>query len=139
MRSSPTALTGFQIGYSCKSSGESVSPIIRAAFEEAMQLGHAALQSGDFGEAMRMLERAHVLGQRWTRAHVRCHVTMLRVGWARGDAQEVTGQMARTLAAVLFSKIWVPVGNTEGVNVSAFKSMPVPEDIRLLFEADKLD
>jgi hypothetical protein len=38
------------------------------------------------------------------------------------------------LAAALFSRLWVPVGNTGGANVSAFRPMPVPEDLQRLLE-----
>jgi hypothetical protein len=34
------------------------------------------------------------------------------------------------LAALTKSKIWVPVGNTGGANVSPFRPMAVPEDLR---------
>jgi hypothetical protein len=62
---------------------------------------------------------------------------MLRIGWRRRDAREVTGQLARLLAAALFSRIWVPVGNTGGANVSAMRPMAVPDDLqRLLDHAD---
>jgi hypothetical protein len=64
------------------------------------------------------------------------HALMLRVGWARRDAREVAGQLARLVAAALMSKVWVPAGNTGGANVGALRPMPVPEDIaRLLDDA----
>ncbi|MGB5104638.1 MAG: DUF3703 domain-containing protein, partial [Steroidobacteraceae bacterium] len=85
----------------------------------------------------RHLERAHILGQRSTRLHVRSHVGMLGVGWRRRDAREVSGQLARIVAAALFSRLWVPVGNTGGANVSAMRSMPVPADLRAILDSDR--
>jgi hypothetical protein len=34
------------------------------------------------------------------------------------------------MAAALFSRIWVPEGNTGGANVSAIQPMPIPADLR---------
>jgi hypothetical protein len=82
------------------------------------------------------LERAHILGQQRTWRHVNIHVWMLRVGWARHDFREVVGQITRIVAAALFSRIWVPMGNTGGANVSAFRPMPVPEDLEGILQAN---
>lgn len=54
---------------------------------------------------------------------------MLNLGWRQGDAREVRGQVFRALAALVFSRIWVPVGNTGRAKVSAFATMPLPEDL----------
>jgi hypothetical protein len=83
--------------------------------------------------AFHHLERAHILSQRYPLWHARVHLYMLKVGWRQGNVMEVFGQSLRTLAALLFSYVWVPEGNTGGANVSAFKPMEVPEDLgRLL-------
>lgn len=111
-----------------------MKPDLRAAFTSELEAARVALRGGQSDPAFRHLERAHILGQRHTRAHVSVHWWMLRVGMRRGDAGEVLGQMARLVAALLFSRIWVPLGNTGGANVSAFKPMPIPEDLRQLVE-----
>lgn len=49
--------------------------------------------------------------------------------WRTRHAREVVGQFTRAIAALLFSRIWVPAGNTGRANVSAFAPMPVPEDL----------
>lgn len=54
---------------------------------------------------------------------------MLGVGWERRDPREWWAQLARIAAAFIFSRIWVPVGNTGGASVSAFKPMEVPDDL----------
>ncbi len=51
-------------------------------------------------------------------------------GLRRSDTTEVVGQVPRIVAAILFSRIWVPRGNTGRARVSALKPMPVPEDLR---------
>ena len=100
------------------------------AFDDEWGRARTALRSGDLRQSFAHLERAHVLGQRSTRLHVRSHLAMLRVGWHRRDAREVTGQLFRIVGAALLSRVWVPEGNTGGANVSAMKPMPWPEDLR---------
>jgi len=100
-----------------------------AAYRSELDAGYAAMNSGDLNEAFRRFERAHILGQRSTRLHLRSHVAMLRVARRRSDKREIVGQLKRIVAAALFSRIWVPVGNTGGANVGALQKMPVPEDL----------
>jgi hypothetical protein len=113
-----------------------VTPALRTAYEEELLAARRDLAGGDWSSAFSRLERAHVLGQRSTRAHVRAHWAMLRIGWHRRDTREVLGQISRLLGALLFSRIWVPVGNTGGANVSAFATMPIPEDLRRLLDGE---
>ena len=94
----------------------------------ALELEHR----GDLDTAFAHLERAHILSQRYALTHARVHLRMLRVGWKRREPREVIGQITRTVAALLFSRIWVPLGNTGGANVSALRPMPLPEDLRAL-------
>jgi hypothetical protein len=54
---------------------------------------------------------------------------MLGVGWERRDSRELVAQLVRFVAALMFSRIWVPVGNTGGANVSAFRAMDIPDDL----------
>jgi hypothetical protein len=89
--------------------------------------------AGELERAFTHLERAHVLGQRLTWVHVQAHLGMLQIGWARRDFREVTGQLLR----ILFSRIWVPIGNTGGANVPAMKPMPISADLRAILERDE--
>ena len=59
---------------------------------------------------------------------------MLKVGWKRQDFVESTGQIPRILGALLFSRIWVPVGNTDGARVPPFQSLPIPKDFQRLLD-----
>jgi hypothetical protein len=102
---------------------------LRTALEDELTHAEQLRRSGDLRGAFRHLERAHILSQRYTGPHVRVHVAMLQVGWARMDLREIVGQLTRILAAALFSRIWVPIGNTGGANVSALRPMPVPYDL----------
>jgi hypothetical protein len=104
-------------------------PELRQVFDEELQEARRLISVGDLSAAFGRLERAHILGQRSTRAHVLAHWEMLRVGWRSKDAREVRGQLVRLVGATLLSRIWIPEGNTGGANVSAFKSMPIPADL----------
>ena len=57
-------------------------------------------------------------------------VNVVIMGAAGRDWREVLGQLSRIIAAAVFSRIWVPLGNTGRANVSAMKPMPIPADLR---------
>lgn len=107
-----------------------MTPSLRAALHVELDRAAAARAAGEAALAFRHLERAHILSQRHTLWHVRVHWRMLRLGWSRRDWREVRGQMLRIPAALLFSRIWIPLGNTGGADVSPTRPMPVPEDLR---------
>ena len=100
------------------------------AYEQEVAQADQALQARDFETAFRHLERAHVLGQRMTGRHTYIHWCMLVAGLRRRDLREVIGQVPRIVASILFSRLWVPRGNSGRARVSAFKPMPVPDDLR---------
>lgn len=102
------------------------------AYRWEMERADQALQRDDFEVAFRHLERAHVLAQRMTLRHTFVHCRMLLTGLRRSDLREVVGQVPRIVASILFSRLWVPRGNTGRARVSAFKPMPVPDDLRHL-------
>lgn len=105
---------------------EALRRAIRAEFDAAEH----ALAAGELEQGFRHLERAHVLGQAFVLPHVRSHVGMLRVGWRRRDAREIIGQLLRIPGAAIGSLLGhVPVGNTGGANVPAFRAMPIPKDL----------
>lgn len=102
------------------------------AYEVEVERADQALRREDFDAAFRHLERAHVLAQRMTRRHTCIHWRMLVAGLRRGDLREAVGQVPRMAASVLFSHLWVPRGNNGRSRVSAFKPMPVPDDLQHL-------
>lgn len=61
--------------------------------------------AGDFQTAFTHLERAHILSQKYALAHAATHLRMLRLGWRTRDVREVLGQLTRTIAALVFSRI----------------------------------
>jgi Protein of unknown function (DUF3703) len=102
------------------------------AYEREVRGADEALKRADFEAAFRHLERAHVLSQRVTGRHTLIHWRMLLAGLQRGDLREVAGQAPRIVASILFSRLWVPRGNSGRARVSAFAPMPVPDDLRHL-------
>ncbi|WP_275546831.1 DUF3703 domain-containing protein [Pseudomonas sp. Marseille-Q0931] len=110
---------------------------LQEAIDEAFDQALHELAACRSAEALIWLERAHILTQRRPWLHARSHWLMLRAGWQQGDMREVLGQVPRILAALLFSRIWVPVGNTGRARVSAFQPMPVTEDLQALLASER--
>lgn len=110
---------------------------LRGAYEAELLAASEAMVAGQVEAAFHHLERAHILSQRHTLEHVRVHWRMLRLGLAMSAWREVFGQSTRIVAAALFSRIWVPIGNTGRANVSALKPMPVPDELRPMLEPDR--
>ena len=110
---------------------------MRDVYETELDRARAAAATGKIDDAYRHLERAHIIGQRDTWAHVRSHWRMLRLGASLRHWREVSGQGVRIVAAALFSRIWVPLGNTGRSHVSATRPMELPDDLRALMEASK--
>jgi Protein of unknown function (DUF3703) len=109
---------------------------VRRAVEVELDGAERTRRAGELERAFHHLERAHILGQRLTRLHVRAHMAMLRIGWTRRDLREVAGQLSRIVAAALFSRIWVPTGNTGGANVPALRPMPIPPELQRILASD---
>jgi len=65
--------------------------------------------------------------------HLRTHGAMLGAALRRHDRREVVGQLLRLVVAAPGSLSGrYPVGNTGGADVSAFRPMAVPDDLRPL-------
>ena len=109
----------------------------RSALRDAWQAERGAARSaravGDGAAEWHHLERAHILSQPLAVPHLRTHAAMLGAAVRRRDGREVAGQLLRLLLAVPGSLTGrYPVGNTGGADVSAFRPMPIPEDLRAL-------
>ncbi len=100
------------------------------AYKQEVKRANQALRQDDFETAFRHLERVHVLAQQRTGRHTFIHWRMLVAGLRRGDVREVVGQAPRIVASILFSRLWVPRGNSGRARVGAFQPMPVPDDLR---------
>lgn len=103
---------------------------IRPHVQAELAAAAASEQAGDPAASFHHLERAHILGQTSTIEHVRVHGRMLLWGLRRRNVGEVAGQMQRMIGAAAVTGLGlIPHGNTGGSNVSAFKPMPIPEDL----------
>ena len=107
-----------------------MNPRLLDAYRRELAEARAETLAGNAGVAFRHLERAHILSQRHTLQHVYVHWLMLRLAASTGAWREVIGQATRVVAAAIFSRIWVPAGNTGRAQVSAMRPMPIPADLR---------
>ena len=112
-------------------SKSSIEQHIEAEIVAALTLSEA----GPYDEAFRHLERAHVLGQSSTYYHTRIHWLMLKRGIKVNDRREVVGQALRVAGAATKTPLGIyPAGNTGGANVSPFRRMPIPEDLKVVLD-----
>jgi hypothetical protein len=111
---------------------------LRRSFDAEMTAAMHCHAKGELANAIRHLERAHVLGQRHVLPHVRTHYWMLRLGCERasgaGVLVEAWGQFWRIVLGAVGSALGiVPSGNTGATNVGMFKKLPIdPELARIL-------
>jgi hypothetical protein len=106
----------------------------RQVYDREMHAAAEHYYGNNLDKAFYHLERAHILGQSYAFAHANAHWWMLKVGWSRRDPVEVRGQVGRIIGALMFSRIWVPLGNTGGAHVHPFRPMPIPEEFRALLK-----
>ena len=109
---------------------------LRIAIDEAFFQARKALSEKAPTEAFSWLERAHILSQRMAILHAQSHWLMLRAGWQLRDLRKVLSQVPRIMAALLFSKIWVPLGNSGRARVSAFAPMPISPELQRLLQGE---
>ncbi|WP_194867620.1 DUF3703 domain-containing protein [Pseudoalteromonas sp. PPB1] len=102
---------------------------LKLAFQKEMAAAKEQYDNTQYSKSFYHLERAHILGQSFIIPHTQSHWWMLKLGFKRYNARKVLGQIARIFASVIFSRIWVPKGNTGGTNVSPIKPMPIPADL----------
>jgi hypothetical protein len=135
----PAWWPGFCMSYDMVAAGYlalRLLPASSAAVETELSASEACSREGRDAEAFHHLERAHVLGQASTVEHVRIHVRMLRWSVKQGDPREALGQVFRIVGATTITAFGlVPRGNTGGSNVSAFRSMSIPEDLAAMMAA----
>ena len=93
--------------------------------------------ANDAATAWSALERAHILSQPLLALHMATHLEMLKYAAVMHDGTEFIGQLIR-LALAPFGSLTgrIPFGNTGRANVSAFKPMPVPDDLRAILGSE---
>jgi hypothetical protein len=108
---------------------------LHAAWSDEMNAARSARGRKDTGAEWKHLERAHILSQPLAAPHVRTHVAMFGAAVRKREPREIIGQAMRLVVAGPGSLTGrYPVGNTGGADVSAFKPMTIPDDLRALLE-----
>ena len=103
---------------------------LQQAFDLEMSKAIKLYETNLLTQSFFHLERAHILGQTRIIPHTRSHWWMLKVAVKHRDAHELMGQITRIIASLIFTRIWVPIGNTGGANVNPLKPMPIPDDLQ---------
>lgn len=108
---------------------------LKRAFDSEMAAAQNRYDRGQFDQAYKHLEVAHVLGQRYVVPHIVTHWGMLQIGLKRRSPNEVIGQGVRIVLGAIGSAVGVvPIGNTGGTNISMFKRLPIDPAIRNLVD-----
>ena len=106
---------------------------LRQAWATELDEARAARANGDTPGEWRHLQRAHILSQPMVGPHLSTHAAMLGAAVRKRMVREVAGQILRLLLAGPASLTGrYPAGNTGGTDVSAFRPMPIPDDLRPL-------
>lgn len=108
-----------------------MEPKVLLAYFEYLALADQARKSKDYERSFTYLEYAHILGQQDVLCHLHVHLQMLWLALCTADWREMTGQSYRLLLTPfghLLNRL--PLGNTGRSNVSAFKPMSIPEELR---------
>lgn len=108
-----------------------MEPKVLLAYFEYLALADQARKSKEYERSFAYLEYAHILGQQDVLCHFHVHLQMLWLALCTADWREMTGQSYRLLLTPfghLFNRL--PLGNTGRSNVSAFKTMSIPEELR---------
>lgn len=112
-----------------------MNPKLKIAFYQEISHAKQMIRNGSLSEAFHALERAHILGQKYVIPHTISHLWMLKVAFQRRDLKEIWGQLIRIPLGIIGSSVGtVPLGNTGGSNVSAFKKMEISPELRKLLD-----
>lgn len=107
---------------------------LKQAAQAHLQQARQHYQAAEYQQAFVLLERAHLLGQRFLLLHLQTHWWMLKCGSRQQVTAEICGQLLRLLAVLpAYLLGWVPLGSTGGANVSALRPMPIPPEFLPLF------
>lgn len=106
---------------------------LKQAYRAEIQTAAQHYQQQDWQSCFYHLENAHILGQSNTLAHTYSHWWMLKLAFRTRHFKGLFGQSIRLIASIFITRLWIPVGNTGGSNVSAFKPMPIRKELEIYF------
>jgi hypothetical protein len=107
--------------------------VLKTEFYKQLQLGKSALKQSSYPIAFYHFENTHILGQKHIWQHTISHYWMFVFGIKTKNTKEIIGQFFRIIASLLFTLIWVPLGNTGGTNISPIKPIPVRKELQKYF------
>lgn len=107
--------------------------LLKKEFYNQLNLGKQLLTEKKYQLSFYHLENAHILGQKHFIRHTISHYWMLVFGIRTNSLKEIIGQITRIIAALLFTLIWVPEGNTGGANISPIKIIPIRTALKKYF------
>ena len=104
---------------------------LKVYYQNELGKYRANMFKGNLQPAWRHLERAHIIGQAWTKEHNYVHWLMLKYGFKIKSRSEILGQIPRLIIGGVKSFVGViPVGNTGGANVPGLMAMEIPDDLK---------
>ncbi len=107
---------------------------LKQAYYKEIELYYYFLENRQFTTAWYHLERSHIIGQSYPIEHTYSHWLMLKFGVMERNTKEVFGQILRLIVGGWKSFInHIPLGNTGGTNVPPLRPLPIPDDIKELF------
>ncbi len=111
-----------------------MNPLLKEAMQKELNQAKNLYQRKEYTLSFSYLERYHILSQPFYFPHLNSHWWMFKIGIKLISPKEIFGQIVRMIGSIgsLFGKY--PVGNTGGANVSPFKPMPIPEDLKPFLE-----
>jgi hypothetical protein len=85
------------------------------------------------------LSRAHIISQLHTFSHLHVHWIMLMYSIKRKEYSEMSGQILRLLVTLPGHMLGrVPYGNTGWSDVGLTQELPLPDDLKYLFQPNQV-
>lgn len=110
---------------------------LREAFAKEIEAAKEDMRIRHYQDAIRHLERAHVLGQMFFRPHVLVHFLLFCIAFETVDPVGMLGQLTRLVLGVIGGPLGLlPTGNVGSSEVSMFRRMPIPRDLAILLEGE---
>lgn len=112
---------------------------IKVHYKKELQNAQFYFDNGDLRASWNSLERSHILGQPFGIEHTYTHWLMLQFGLKTKNTREILGQLPRLIFGGVKSFVGViPKGNTGGANVHPLKPMPIPLDLKMILNKNKI-
>lgn len=110
-----------------------IQQLRKQQFYFQLNLGQQALKNKDTKTSFYHFENAHDLGQKHVFRHTLSHFHMFAFGLKTNNYKESIGQVFRIITSILFTVIWVPKGNTGGIDISPVKQIPIRKELLKYF------